>query len=40
MNLQCIIEKLGKLLLLGGDELNDKLINAAQKMLINQFPSL
>lgn len=29
-----------KLLLLGGDELNDKLINAAQKKLINQFPSL
>jgi len=29
-----------KLLLLEGDELNDKIINAAQKMLINQFPSL
>lgn len=29
-----------KSLLLGDDELNDKIINAAQKMLINQFPSL
>ena len=34
------LKRLEKLLLLGGDELNDKLINAAQKMLINQFPSL
>lgn len=35
-----VLKSLEKLLMLGGDELNDKIINATQRMLIKQFPSL